>query len=202
VNAARSRRARLVAAGALAAAVLGACGIPADDEPRAVSQEQLPSTTTTTVVDESQTVAVDLYFVHSEEDRDVLTTVEREVPVRSESGQPTPATVLESLLGGVTAEERDEAAVVNRIPPDTALASPPVLSGGTLTVDLDRRISTVQGDGARLAYGQMVCTMDALDEVERVLFLVEGEAVQPPDGNGEVSSAPLTCASYDNLLGG
>ena len=131
-------------------------------------------------------MAVDLYFVHSEDDRDVLTTVEREVPVRSESGQPTPATVLESLLGGVTAEERDEAAVVNRIPPDTALASQPVLSGGTLTVDLDRRISTVQGDGARLAYGQMVCTMDALDEVERVLFLVEGEAVQPPDGNGEV----------------
>jgi spore germination protein GerM len=48
----------------------------------------------------------------------------------------------------------------------------------------------------------MVCTAEALDGVERVVFRVEGEPVQPLDGNGEVSSAPLTCASYDNLRGG
>jgi hypothetical protein len=33
------------------------------------------------------------------------------------------------------------------------------------------------------------------------VFEIEGDPVYPLVGDGETSSAPLTCASYDNLLG-
>ena len=88
------------------------------------------------------------------------------------------------------------------IPADTALAAQPELQAGILSVDLDSGMSGIQGDGARLAYGQIVCTADALEGVEGVLFTIEGEPVQPPNGQGETGSAPLTCAAYDELRGG
>jgi spore germination protein GerM len=187
----------------VASAVLAGCGIPADSEPRAITEEQIPdaSTTTVDVGEESQTRSVDLYFTRFDGSRDVLMTVEHEVPTGGESGRPTPATVLEALLSGVPTDASDPA-VVTKIPADTSLASQPELNGGILTVDLDNGIRGVQGDGARLAFGQMVCTVDALDGVEGVVFAIEGDPVYPLMGDGETSSAPLTCASYDSLLGG
>jgi hypothetical protein len=41
-------RAAVLGAAALGTAVLGACGIPADSEPRAITEEQIPDTTNTT----------------------------------------------------------------------------------------------------------------------------------------------------------
>lgn len=190
-------------AAVLASAALGGCGIPADSEPRAITEEQIPDTTTTTVdVEEVQTRSVDLYFTRFDGSRDVLTTVEHEVPTGGESGRPTPATVLEALLSGVPTDATSDPAVVTKIPADTSLASQPELNGGILTVDLDDGIRGVQGDGARLAFGQLVCTVDALDGVDGVVFEIEGDPVPPLTGDGETSSAPLTCSSYDNLLGG
>ncbi|HEX5366705.1 MAG TPA: GerMN domain-containing protein [Acidimicrobiales bacterium] len=180
--------------------VLGACGIPADDRPRHIAQEQLPATSRPADAGGSeQARAVDLWFTRFDGDHDVLTTVTAEVPTASESGRPSPAAVLEALLAGVP--EDPDPAVVTKIPADTALADPPVLEGGILTVDLDNGISGVQGDGARLAYGQIVCTVDGLDGVEGVLFTIEGKAVQPPDGRGETGRDPLSCAAYENLGG-
>jgi spore germination protein GerM len=194
----------VLGAAVLASAVLGGCGIPADREPRAITEEQIPDATTTTVDvgEEGQTRSVDLYFTRFDGSRDVLMTVEHEVPTGGESGRPTPATVLEALLSGVPTDDASDPAVVTKIPADTSLASQPELNGGILTVDLDNGIRGVQGDGARLAFGQMVCTVDALDGVEGVVFAIEGDPVYPLMGDGETSSAPLTCASYDNLLGG
>jgi spore germination protein GerM len=195
--------AAVLGAAVLGAGVLGACGIPADSEPRAITEDQIPDATTTIpdVGDEGQTRSVELYFTRFDGSRDVLTTVQHEVPTGGESGRPTPATVLEALLSGVSADDASDPAVVTKIPADTSLASQPELNGGILTVDLNNGIRGVQGDGARLAFGQMVCTVDLLTGVEGVVFEIEGDPVYPPIGDGETSSAPLTCASYDNLLG-
>lgn len=200
----RDRPARLAAlAAALVAGLVGACGIPADDEPREITQEELPGTTTTTleVGEEGQTRSVELWFTRFDGDRDVLTSVEQEVPTGGESGRPTPATVLDALLSGVPTDGDVAPDVVTKIPADTALASQPELLNGILTVDLDSGISSVQGNGARLAFGQMVCTVDALEGVEGVVFEIEGDPVNPLVGGGETSSAPLTCDAYDNLVG-
>lgn len=200
----RTRARRVAATVALAAGlVAGGCGIPADDGPRDISQDQLPATSTPVDVGaEGQALAVDLWFTRFDGSRDVLTTVSEEVPTGGESGQPTPATVLDALLSGVPDEPGNDPSVVTKIPANTALASQPVLRSGILTIDLDRGISGVQGDGARLAYGQMVCTTDALDGVDGVLFSIDGAPVQPPNGQGETGGAPLTCAAYDNVAAG
>lgn len=196
----RARRALLAAL--LLAPALAACGIPADDGPREISQDQVPDTPSDTVdVDgDGQARSVDLWFTRFDGDRYVLTPVEEQVTT-GEAGRPTPAVVLDRLLAGVPAEA-DAEGIVTRIPADTALAAQPDLQSGILSVDLDSGMSGIQGDGARLAYGQIVCTADALEGVEGVLFTIEGEPVQPPNGQGETGSAPLTCAAYDELRGG
>lgn len=198
----RPLSARLLAA-LLVGGALGACGITADDAPRDIAQEQLPDTATTTldVGEEGQTRSVELYFTRFDGSGDMLTTVDRAVPTGGESGLPTPATVLDALLGGPTEAELDSG-VVSKIPPETALASQPELRNGILTVDLDDGINGVQGDGARLAFGQMVCTAGNVAGVEGVVFAIEGQPVSAFAGDGETSSAPLTCEAYDNLGGG
>ena len=71
-----------------------------------------------------------------------------------------------------------------------------------LLVNLNSNINNVQAEGSRLAFGQIVCTAAAFDEVEAVRFQVEGSPRDAPKGDGEASSEPLTCASYDNLSEG
>jgi spore germination protein GerM len=185
-----------------------ACGIPADEGPRAIDNEQIPDDgdAATGETGEGRTVLADLYFTSFDGSRDNLMRVEREVPTGSSSSTPTPSTVLENLLDGTDdAVDQpvgdDPGNTVTKIPPDTALASPPELVDGILTVDLNGVVNDVQGEGARLAYGQMVCTAEALDEVEGVMFTIEGEPVNAPT-DGANSSDPLTCDSYANLFAG
>ncbi len=195
-------RFRVAALTVLLAGGLAACGIPADDGPRAISQDQAPDDLGggADVSEDGQTLLATLYFAQFGGERDNLVTLEREVPTGGSSSTPTPATVLEALLAGVPDDGEETDTMVTRIPAGTALAGQPELVGGLLTVDLNAAIFGVQGDGARVAYGQMVCTADALEEVESVQFTVEGQAVQAPMGDGEASSTPLTCESYANLL--
>ena len=65
--------------------------------------------------------------------------------------------------------------------------------------DENPAINGVQGEGARPAYGQLVCTADALVEVRGVLFAIDGEPVNAPTA-GENSSEPLTCDHYANMV--
>ena len=69
-----------------------------------------------------------------------------------------------------------------------------------LVVDLNSNIDNVRGDGSRLAFGQIVCTADAFDEVQAVRFEVEGQPRAAPKGDGESTDEPLTCTSYANLF--
>jgi spore germination protein GerM len=198
-----SRPRRLVAALAVAAATAAGCGIPADDEPRAISQEQLPDGDGDSV-DNAADGATDnatVYFTRFDGDRTLIVPVEVPVPVEAATSTPDPATVLETLLIGRPEDLAAAEGLQTKIPPDTALASPPVLQpDGTLDVDLTSGIFATQADGARLAYGQIACTADALAGVEAVRFRVEGEALQAPDGEGQSTELPVTCDSYANLL--
>jgi spore germination protein GerM len=197
-------RARAILGVVLLAVGAAACGIPADDGPRAITQDQRPAEleSDSEVTSGGQTLVTDLYFTRFDGSRHNLVPIERAVVTGGSSSRPTPATVLEALLAGVPDDEQ-ASDLVTRIPADTALDGPPDLdSTGVLTVYLSAAISGVQGDGARLAYGQLVCTADALDEVRSVRFAVDGQPVQAPTGEGETSNAPLTCDSYDNLTEG
>jgi spore germination protein GerM len=188
---------------------VAACGIPADDSPRAISRDEEATTATdeaTPTSAEGQTNPADLYFtIFTDRRGDELVVVRREVAAGGAS-TPSPATVLGNLLDGVADGEQavgvdDPGNIVTKIPAETALASQPVLDeDGTLTVDLNEAINSAQGDGARLAYGQLVCTATALDEVRDVRFTVEGERVGAPTGEGDNRLEPLSCDDYTNLV--
>ncbi len=179
-------------------AVASACGIPADDEPRAIPRDNVPSGViddeTGSSVPEGETVDARIYLVRSSEEDRQLVEVERE------AAAATPAGVLEALFG-VTIDDAEAArGITTLIPSDTGLASPPELSNGTLTVDLTESISTVQGASLSAAFGQIVCTADALSDVERVRFEVGGRPTDAIDGDGAGAEDPVRCQDYDSLL--
>jgi spore germination protein GerM len=196
----RRRAAALVL---LLSATATACGIPADESPRAVTDRAMPEELDDAADSgNGQRTRTVIFFSRFDDERgDVLVPTEREVPTGGPAGEPTPGTVLEALFAG--AEDDGEAGerLVTKVPADTDLASQPQLAAdGTLTIDLNSAISGVQSDGAQLAYGQMVCTVTSLARVDQVLFTVDGQPTWPPTGEGVSSDGPLTCTSYATLL--
>jgi hypothetical protein len=192
----RHRPSAALLAAALAIA-LAACGIPADDSPRAIPDERAPDDLGSDVdVGGGQTATADIFFTRSDGEEDRLVPVRREVATGAASA-PAPATVLDALLAGP--EDEDEG-LATKLPNATGLASQPVLEDGILVIDLNDAISGVQGDGAQLAFGQLVCTADGLAGVDGVVFTREGERQQAPDGEGETDSGARTCDDYSNLV--
>ncbi|HEX6425970.1 MAG TPA: GerMN domain-containing protein [Acidimicrobiales bacterium] len=198
---------RVLAAAVLVAAATAACGIPADDDPRALSQEGVPEEVRGEdgATSGGQTAVADVYFSSFDGSRDRLVAVERDVPTARGSSTPSPPVVLEALLDGV---QRDDAPpdgapdgpLATKIPDGTALRSAELAGNGVLTVDLNEAISNVTTPGATLAYGQMVCTADELDDVTSVRFTVEGSPVRPPTGDGDATQGTVTCDDYAVLL--
>lgn len=200
-----ARRSARATAAALAAALLAACGVSADEGPRDIPQAQVPTTTSTTTppVPDEGTAEVDLWFTQfsDRDERDMLWSVGAEVPV-DESGRPTPGVMLEALFQGVPADAAADG-VRTRIPSETALAtSPPEQDGTELTIDLDTGIEGLPGEGSRLAFGQMVCTVTELDGVDSVRFTRQGADIAPLDGSGEARTGPLTCGDYRERISG
>jgi spore germination protein GerM len=178
------------------------CGIPTDDNPRAISSESVPDAAvddTTEATASEPTVAAPIYLVQSPDDPR-LVDVERRVPAGSPAAGPDPAAVLETLLSA-TANPREQAnGITNLIPEDTRLASQPALARGTLVVDLTNEIFNVEGEPQRAAFGQIVCTANALEGVNLVRFLVQGEPTGVQADSGAVDG-PVSCADdYARLL--
>ena len=194
----RTRSAALAVLVGLAVAA-SACGIPADDGPRAITDDGAPDDLETEIeVDGGQAAMVDLYFTRFDGERDTLVAVPREVPTAG-SSVPAPATVLDALFAGATPADTTDFGAATKIPDATALASQPELAGRVLTIDLNDASSRVQNEGALLAFGQMVCTAEALSGVDGVRFTREGERLDAPNGDGEATTRPLTCADYEAL---
>jgi spore germination protein GerM len=197
-------RRRAAALALLLCATATACGIPADESPRAVTDRAMPEELDdATDSGNGQRTRTVIFFSRFDDDRgDILVPTEREVPTGGPSGEPTPGTVLEALFAGAEDDSEAGERLVTKVPADTDLASQPQLAAdGTLTIDLNSAISGVQSDGAQLAYGQMVCTVTSLERVDQVLFTVDGQPTWPPTGEGVSSDGPLTCTSYATLLG-
>jgi spore germination protein GerM len=180
---------------------LGGCGIPADDEPRAIPRDNVPrgviDEASASTVPEGETVDAEIYLVQGSGSERRLVAVERD------AAAATPAGVLEALFEVVVEEDEADGGITTLIPSATGLFSPPDPpedTGGTLTVDLTGGIFTVQGDNQSAAFGQIVCTADALDEVQRVLFEVEGRSIEAIDGDGAGTDAALSCNNYRSLL--
>jgi hypothetical protein len=183
-------------AGALA---LAACGVSPEEAPREIAQE-LTTSTTSEVEAGTDMAPVELWFTRfsGPDGGSVLVPVEAEVVV-GDSGAPTPGVVLEALFEGVPADLVEDDEYRSSIPAETTLSGPPEEPvDGELTVDFESGID-LQGSASRLAFGQMVCSVEVLAGIESVRFTRRGEPLEPVDGSGEASTGPLTCDDYDQL---
>lgn len=191
-------RARAAAVVALTVG-LAACGVQLDDAPRELAVESVPygllepSTTTST---EPRTLTpfqpTSVYLVDNE---GFLVEVRRQLP-----GEPTVERSLLALLTPPSEAEGD-------IGLGTAISSTTVLRGpvqgpdqGLVTIDLSSEISDVSPESVRLALAQIVFTATAVPRVDKVLFQVDGQARQVPNGAGESTAEPLTRADYRQFV--
>jgi spore germination protein GerM len=193
----RRRRALGPAAAGALVVVLGACGIPTDDEPRAARTEDVPfglldapSSTTSSTLASPGTVAVRVCLLRADGN---LAPVSRDLPldsaladlVRDLGGAPSDA---ERALGLSTALGDD--AVVNSVRVDAGVAN----------VDLGEDVVAGSARNQLEVVAQIVCTLTQQPGVGQVRFLVDGVAVEVARGDGSTTSEPLSRAGYANLI--
>lgn len=187
----RSRRVVAV----MALAVLVGCGVPEDDAPRAVATDEIPdalvaSPTTTTMAVAG--VQGDLYFLETQDDRNVLSREQ----VTLDDNQPQ--TALDALLSAVP-EDLPEG-VLTFIPPETSILGTE-LDDGILTVDLSSEFGSVSGEPRIQAVAQLVFTAIRVPgPVEGVLFSVDGELTAVPDADGSDIDGPADREDYSALV--
>lgn len=187
------RRMRAALGGALvagAALALSGCGIQHDQQARPLPSDEVPfgllatSTTTSTTAPRSEVPAVltSVYLVDNETGQ--LVEVQRWV-----SAPPSVRSALGELLEGPTERELDQGLRSN-IARATELLGIIGPENGVVTIDLSD-LTGPTGEGQRLALAQIVYTVTALPEVDRVLFRFQGEPSEVPNAAGESTGEPL-----------
>ncbi|WP_425412613.1 GerMN domain-containing protein [Micromonospora halophytica] len=175
---------------AVLALVLAGCGVSAEDRPRGVRPPPgvVMPPPVTAASPATGRVAQPIWLVRD----DRLVRVVRQVDVAGDVDLH-----LRRLLAGASSVER-EAGLGSALPgavgvtgarlvdgrAEVSVAPPPEESGRTDEV---------------LAYGQVVCTLDARDDVSGVSFVRDGRPLGVPRADGSLSPGPLTAADYAAL---
>lgn len=177
------------------AALLVGCGIPSDDEPRAMSDQDVPfdllsrdNPTPSTTEPGPASAVVDVFLVGDE--RLVGAPRELATPIRVEDR-------IRSLLAGLSDEEA-ELGLRTAVPSGTELLGTE-LAANVLTIDLSEDFLSVQGSEQQTAVAQLVFTTTEAEGIDGVRFALEGELVQVPTDDGSLSAQPLTRDSYPSL---
>ncbi len=175
--------------GALALFV-GACGDD-DDTSSSTTSSTITSTNeaTTSSSEPAGDEVVKIYFLRDELVGPVARTVDA-------SDLPTAA--MEALLDGPTATE-EQLGFVSNIPDGTELLGLTV-DGGTATVDLSGDFESGGGSLSMMArVTEVVYTLTQFDDVDDVVFELDGEAIEFLGGEGLILDEPQTRADWDEL---
>lgn len=167
-----------VAAGAAlagAALALAGCGVPLDQEPRAINQTTVAPTTTVPTTAAPGGASVPVYFLNG----DALQV--QEFPVE---GEVTLGAALANVLG--SPPDDTSPTLHTAVPPGTRLRGAEVRDG-LATIDLSGEINDIGGLPQKEAFAQIVFTALGFDEVEQVRFLVDGKPVDAPTDDGNLS---------------
>lgn len=178
------------------ALILAGCAVPDDDAARAIDPSTVPFSllgTSTTSSTEPQAppvreVTVPIYLVDNETDQ--LVEVVRTVEAPRSVGE-----ALAELLRGPSADELARG-LTSAISRSTTLLGTEGPRDGVVTVNLSDDLSSIGGQGQRLALAQVVFTVTAAPEIQGVLFAFEGEPSQVPDGQGQSTAEPLDRADF------
>lgn len=167
----------VAAAGGLAALLaVTSCGVPIDGQPRPITQTTIaPADTVPTTVAPTGSPEVSVYFLNGER------LEAKEYPVEGE-------VTLGKALDFVLAAPADTGAtdLQTAVPPGTELRGVEV-ADGLATIDLTGEIDDISGPAQKEAFAQIVFTALGFDEVQRVRFLIDGEGVDAPTDDGNLT---------------
>lgn len=176
----RARFSTVLAMAVAASVAFAACGVPLDDNARAINRTTT-TTTTTSTTPESNGGGVDVFFL------DASGVMTRHMVEVSETS--TVRGALKALL-----DSEVPSPLRTSIPAGTDLISVTV-AGTQATVDLSSEIDDVAGDAQKAAFAQIVFTVLAFPQLQSVSFRIEGDPVEAPtDGPNR---AVVTADDYD-----
>lgn len=179
--------------------LLVACGVPGDDEPHLVDAKSVPydllaptaeNTTTTQPSAFTATSSVKVYLADPD---GKLEAVPRQV-----AAPATPTKAVASLLNGPSKEEANR--LHSAVTTDTRLLGVDGPADGLVTLDLSHHLLDITGRQQILALAQLVYTVTELPSVDRVLFQIDGQNVEVPNGSGKLTASPLGRLSYRDLI--
>ena len=181
---------RAAAAGLVAVLVLTACGVPQDDEPRALQPREVPfaSATESPPAESVGDRQVTLGFVR--EESVVLSTRTVEDPRTTEE-------VLRLLFAGPSPDER--ASGLSSLLPSTVTVEDVEMVDGTAVVTLDGPDDSEVLRLAPLAYAQVVATLTP-DRASGVRFRLDDTDLRVPREDGSLTNQPLSRRDYAGLL--
>jgi spore germination protein GerM len=180
--------------------LLVACGVPGDRAPHTIAAKDVPykllaptaeNTTTTQPSAFTATAKITIYLADAD---GKLQNVRRLI-----TAPPTPAKAVVSLLNGPSKEEAQR--LHSAITTDTKLLGIDGPVDGLVTLDLSHHLLDITGRPQILALAQLVYTVTSLTSVDRVLFQIDGENVEVPNGDGKLTASPLGVLSYRDLVG-
>ena len=179
---------------------VSACGVAADDGPKAIRAEDLPpdlldpNPPTSTTISGSPTTAVTVYLL-------VRTgTTTRLAPAAARGRRRhEPGERIAALLAPRSSEEQ-ERGLESSIPSDTVLLDVEYVEANSeLVVNLSGALFDVQGAELSNAFAQLVWTVTELDGVRQVRFRVDGQEYRAPDAEGIEQEGAVTRADYSQL---
>lgn len=174
----------------LVALLLTGCGVPTDDEPRALDAAEAPFQvfSSTAPPAPSGDGRVALYFVR--DDRVVLQTraVERSTDVDA---------LVELLLEGPTPQQV-EAGIRSALPTTFSVEDVEVGRNGVAVVTLGGE--STQISTSPLGFAQVVATLTTPGRAEAVRFRLDGEDLPVPRGDTSLTEEPVDRSDYAELL--
>ena len=183
----------LLLASCTIAVALAGCGVSAEGRPNPLDPAEVPfgllhDGPTASQPEQGETPFT-VYLLDSE---GRLVPALRTLPERK-----GPNHALRRLLAGPTVVEA-EIGLSTAIPPGTE-ARATVISGDLVVVELAGSLVEASQADAVAAVAQLVFTVTEPEGVGRVLFRVDGEAVEIPRGDGTLTDEPVARTDYATL---
>lgn len=196
----------------LVAIALGAsaCGIPSDDEPRAIPEQAVPEqareprgtgTTASTASPNAQTQDQTIYLVGGSTEQPRLVAVSVPVAALTDPSQLAQATI-QQLISTRPEDVGQSGMATNQIPSSVEVLGATVGSDGVLELNLTDSLSQVESARLRLAMAQIVFTATDLKAsgINAVRLLVNGQTASVPTQGGSADAGqPVSRSDYADL---
>lgn len=180
-------------------ALLAGCGVPTGGAPTPIAATDIPYGLATPSTAPPATLAEPVadparVFLVAPDD----SLVPRVRDVEGTTRRERLADLLAHLAAGPTGEERDEQ-LSTALPPDVELTVTDVALG-TATVDIARTVDAPSGWATRRTVAQLVLTATSVSGIDAVRLTLDGDPVEAPLPDGELTSEPLTADDYAVFL--